>query len=184
MKPSWMTLVLVLLVGCGTTRVVYLDTGRGEPLVHTPHGGQESVRLREDAFKQSLTELARDVKPTDRPENIRAHQRENESARVLADKGYHVEQNPPPKPNGREPDYRINGEYYDCYAPTSPRARNIADHIWRFKVEPGQVDRIVLNLSDSSVTLEAMSAQFKAWPVPGLKEVIVVKQGQVLLLFP
>jgi hypothetical protein len=38
--------------------------------------------------------------------------RENEWADVLAENGYDVEQNPPPKPNGKKPDYRIEGEYF------------------------------------------------------------------------
>jgi hypothetical protein len=68
MKPLWMALALVLLVGCGTvTHAVRLDTGQGKPLVHTPGGGQEPVRLREGEFKQSLAELARDVKPAAHP---------------------------------------------------------------------------------------------------------------------
>jgi hypothetical protein len=67
MKPSCISLVLVLLVGCGTIRAVHLDTVQGEPLAHTPRAGQETVRLREGAFRQSLAELARDVKPTARP---------------------------------------------------------------------------------------------------------------------
>jgi hypothetical protein len=135
--------------------------------------------------KGSLTGRPTQPAPNDEdPVNIKAIERENESARILADNGYHVEQNPAPKPNGKEPDYKINGEYYDCYAPTSPRARNIADRIWDFKVKPEQADRIILNLDDSSVTLDAMKAQLKDWPIPGLKEVIVVKGGRVLLLFP
>jgi len=137
------------------------------------------------ATKGSLTGRPTEPEPNDDdPVNIQAIKRENESARTLADNGYHVEQNPPPKPNGKEPDYRINGEYYDCYAPISPRARNIAARIWDAKVEPGQAERIVLNLDDSSVALDAMRTQLKDWPIPGLKEVIVVRGGNVILLFP
>jgi hypothetical protein len=28
---------------------------------------------------------------------------------------------------GKKPDYKINGEYYDCLAPSTPNARNIKD---------------------------------------------------------
>ncbi|QRK12959.1 hypothetical protein JQX13_24750 [Archangium violaceum] len=135
--------------------------------------------------KGSLT--GRPTRPApndDDPVNLKAIERENESARTLADDGYQVEQNPPPKPNGKAPDYKINGEYYDCYAPSSSRARNIADRILKFKVEPGQADRIVLNLDDSGVSLDALKQQFKDWPIPGLKEVIVVRGGKVIPLFP
>ncbi len=119
-----------------------------------------------------------------RPENIKAIERENESARTLADNGYHVEQNPPPKPNGTKPDYRINGAYYDCYAPNSPSARNIATNLKNQKVSRDQADRIVLNLDDTSVTLEVMKKQLADWPIPGLKHVIAIKGGVVSILVP
>lgn len=53
--------------------------------------------------------------------------RENESADTLAREGYDVDQNPPPKPNGKEPDYMIEGEYFDNYAPSSNDLDNIRD---------------------------------------------------------
>jgi hypothetical protein len=117
------------------------------------------------------------------PDNVRAIERENESARRLADNGYDVEQNPHPRSNGKEPDYKINGEYYDCLAPSTQNARNIASRI-KEKVGLEQAERIVLNLEDSSVTIEAMKKQLLDWPIPGLKEIIVIKDGKLVLLFP
>lgn len=65
---SLLTLALVTLSGCASApRTVRLDIGQGTPLVHTPRGGQEAVRLREDEFKGALTWLARDVRPAPRP---------------------------------------------------------------------------------------------------------------------
>jgi hypothetical protein len=119
-----------------------------------------------------------------RPENIKAIERENESARTLADNGYHVEQNPPPKPNGKKPDYKINGEHYDCYAPNSPSARNIATNLKNQKVTRDQADRIILNLDDTSITIEAMKKQLSDWPIPGLKELIAIKGGNIIILIP
>lgn len=110
--------------------------------------------------------------------------RENESARVLADNGYHVEQNPLRRSNGKEPDYKINGEYADCMAPSTSNARNIAGRIKKEKVDRGQADRIILNLDDSKVTIEAMKKQLLDWPIPGLKQVIAIKDGTVILLLP
>ncbi len=135
--------------------------------------------------KGSLTGRPSHPGPNDtRPENIKAIERENESARTLADNGYHVEQNPPPKPNGKKPDNRIKGEYYDCYAPNSPSARNIATNLQVQKVDGAQADRIILNLDDTGVTIEAMKQQLVAWPIPGLKELIAIKAGRVVVLFP
>ena len=60
--------LLVLLVGCGTTaRTVRLTTGQGEPIVFTPPSDQEPVRLRKDEFKGAMSQLARDVTPTAAP---------------------------------------------------------------------------------------------------------------------
>lgn len=110
--------------------------------------------------------------------------RENESARLLAENGYHVEQNPPPKPNGKKPDYKINGEYYDCMAPSTSNARNVARRIQTEKIDEGQADKIILNLEDSAITLEAMRQQLAGWPIPGLKQVLAIKDGKVVVLFP
>ena len=93
-------------------------------------------------------------------------------------------QNPPPKSNGTKPDYRINGEYYDCYAPNSASARNIATNLKNQKVNREQADRIVLNLDDTSVTIEVMKKQLSDWPVPGLKQIIAIKGGDVSILVP
>jgi hypothetical protein len=95
-----------------------------------------------------------------------------------------VEQNPPPKSNGTKPDYRINGEYYDCYAPNSPSARNIATNLKSQKVNRDQADRIILNLDDTSVTIEVMKKQLSDWPIPGLKQVITIKSGNISILVP
>lgn len=135
--------------------------------------------------KGSLTGRPTQPGPNDKdPVNIQAIRRENESARILADNGYHVEQNPAPKPTGKKPDYKINGEYYDCYAPSTSKARSIADRIRDEKVLEGQADRIILNLEDSNVGLDAMKKQLMDWPVPGLKQVIAIKGGKIVPLFP
>jgi len=111
-------------------------------------------------------------------------ERENESAQLLAKNGYDVEQNPPRRSNGKAPDYRINGLYYDCMAPSTPSVRNIASRIKREKIDPGQADRVVLNLDDTSVTTEAVRKQLLDWPIPGLKELIAIKDRKIILLFP
>jgi hypothetical protein len=62
-------LVLVLLVGCGgTTRVVRLDTGRGEARVFTPRTAAEPVELDEDAFKEAVSALVRDMRAPSLPQ--------------------------------------------------------------------------------------------------------------------
>ncbi|MCY1082708.1 hypothetical protein [Archangium lansingense] len=95
-----------------------------------------------------------------------------------------MEQNPPRRSNGKEPDYKIGGEYADCMAPSTSNARNIASRIKEEKVDPGQADTIILNLDDSNVAIEAMMKQLLDWPIPGLKQVIAIKDGKIILLFP
>jgi Contact-dependent growth inhibition CdiA C-terminal domain len=112
-----------------------------------------------------------------------ALQRENESADILAKDGYQVEQSPRVS-GSKRPDYRIEGQIFDCYAPTTTNIRSIADKIGR-KVVAGQADRIVLNLSDSPVDLEKLSAQLRDWPIEGLKEIKVIDgQGNVIDFYP
>jgi hypothetical protein len=123
--------------------------------------------------------------PDDDAETTRGKQRENESAIDFARAGYDVYQNPPPKPNGKQPDLLIGGKYFDVAAPSTGNARNIATNSIQSKVDSGQADRIILNLKDSPVSLDAMRAQLYNWPIPGLKEVIAIdKQGNLVRLYP
>ncbi|QRN97376.1 hypothetical protein JRI60_52005 [Archangium violaceum] len=133
--------------------------------------------------KGSLTGQAKQPRPNDDKESTRGRERENESARLLAENGYDVEQNPPAKTNGKNPDYKINGQYADCYAPSTNNPRNIRDTIAR-KVNQQQADRIVLNLEDSRVTLEALKKQLLDNPIADLKELIAIRDGQLILLHP
>jgi RsiW-degrading membrane proteinase PrsW (M82 family) len=123
--------------------------------------------------------------PSDRaPENILAHQRQVESADTLAQAGYDVEHlHRGRQPGVKYPDYRIEGRIFDCKAPTSRSARNIAG-IMEDSITDGQARRFVLNLDGSPVSLDALRAQLRDWPVSGLEEVIVVRGGDVVPLFP
>jgi hypothetical protein len=113
----------------------------------------------------------------------RSLQRENESADILAQKGYDVEQNPQ-VPGLKNPDYRIEGEIFDNVAPSTGSPRNIASRIQE-KVDEGQTDRIVLNLADSPVDISKLNAQLHDWPIDKLKEVLVIdSQGNLIHLYP
>ena len=109
--------------------------------------------------------------------------RENESAQTLARDGYKVEQNPAPRPNGKAPDYRIEGEYFDNYAPGTDNVRNVWDVV-KGKVESGQAERVVLNLDDTELSETALREQFSNWPIEGLKEVFTIRGGIVTRFFP
>jgi hypothetical protein len=116
------------------------------------------------------------------PENLRSAQRENESARILAENGYDVEQNPA-SINRKKPDYKLNGEYADCYAPSTSEPFNIVRSIAK-KVNEEQATRIVLNLDDSQVALEALRTMLLENPIAGLKEIIMLRGGRIVLVYP
>jgi hypothetical protein len=108
--------------------------------------------------------------------------RENESAILLAEAGYLVEQNPS-VPGSKKPDYKIEGKIFDCYAPTTPDAYNIVETIRR-KVGRRQCDRVVLNLDDSQVSQDSMISQLKNNPIANLQEIIIVSNGSIIEFFP
>ena len=112
----------------------------------------------------------------------RSLMRENESAILLAEAGYIVEQNPS-VPGSKKPDYKIEGKIFDCYAPETPDAYNIVETMRR-KVGRRQCDRIVLNLEDSQVSRDTLIKQLKYNPIPSLQEIIIVSQGSILPFFP
>jgi uncharacterized protein YukE len=113
----------------------------------------------------------------------RALRRENESADTLAENGYNVEQNPPKKPNGKEPDYRIEGEYFDCYSPDTQKLDNIRNAI-SDKVSTSQANRIVLNLDDSQRSADEIADVLKRKPIQNLEQILVVRDGKVMLFYP
>lgn len=113
---------------------------------------------------------------------------ENNAASTLARNGYKVEQNPPPKPNGKNPDYRVEDEYWDCYTVHTGNPERVRKSV-KAKVNPKdghiQADRIVLNLDadtpsgPTTVTPGEIEALLQRKPLTGLKEVKVVKDGRV-----
>ncbi|MBV9024027.1 MAG: hypothetical protein JO362_09585 [Streptomycetaceae bacterium] len=58
-------------------------------------------------------------------EKQRGLRRESESADTLAKAGYQVEQNPD-VPGDKNPDYRVEGKIFDCYAPTSDSVKGVS----------------------------------------------------------
>ena len=109
--------------------------------------------------------------------------RENESAEVLAENGYHVVQNPTIQTTTKKPDYLVNGHVFDNYAPSTSRVRNIASEM-EGKVLSGQTERIVLNLNDTDVNLVALTKQLTDYPISGLEEILIVRNNTIIKFFP
>ncbi|CAD5945272.1 tRNA nuclease CdiA-2 [Planktothrix tepida] len=131
-------------------------------------------------------------RPTGSPAKIRVHDdvdtirgkcRENESAIILANAGYNVEQNPAIS-GDKEPDYKIEGRIFDCYAPSTANFYNIIETI-RSKVERKQASRIILNLADSKVSVKNLKQQLIESSIEGLEEIIIItKDAQIIPFFP
>jgi hypothetical protein len=152
----------------------------GRPLGGKPTGRPTYIRPRED----------RDVK--------RSLERENDTASILADQGYQVQQNPTPTEiatarqatgdTGRstsKPDYLVEGRVFDCYAPADGKSvRNIWSEV-SAKVEDQQTQRVVVNLQDWNRDPTALREQFAAWPIDGLKEVkAVTPDRRIVQIWP
>lgn len=126
-----------------------------------------------------------DAHPTRKKD--RPLRRENESADVMSRNGYDVEQNPPGRPNGKNPDYKIEGEYFDCYNPTSSNVDQVRKGISDKVLSPDgklQADRIVLNMDDSPLSLDDVKGVLTRKPIADLKEVVIVKDGKAIPFFP
>jgi hypothetical protein len=127
-------------------------------------------------------------KPTGKPapeigSHKHTHFRENKSAKILAAYGYQVEQNPGTLSNGKNPDYKIEGKYFDCLSPETDNIEQIRKGISR-KVKSGQINIIILNLDDSRFEAIDIIVLLLRKPKEGLKEVIAIKNGKITHIFP
>ena len=107
--------------------------------------------------------------------------RENEAADVLARKGYDIEQNPNIPNTNKNPDYKIEGEIFDCYSPynSNKSVRNIWSEV-KGKVDAGQTERVVLNLKNWDGDLSSLQKQFTDYPVQNLKEVMIIDKNDLI----
>ena len=91
----------------------------------------------------------------------RGLQRENDLADALASARYKVEQNPGTRPDtGANPDYKINGEWADGYAPGNSATHTIGSEVASKAASQGNV---VVNVSNSGRTISGMQNELKAW---------------------
>jgi hypothetical protein len=122
------------------------------------------------------------VNPDESPENQRALRLENQAAVTLAEAGYDIEQLPERK-NQKNPDYRIEGQIFDGYAPTTDNVRNIWTYVQKQKVDRGQADRVVIILDDpdAQASVDAVRQQFQDYPIPGLREAKVIGPGGAII---
>ena len=154
-----------------------LPVDTGSPVQGDPTGNVISTPILDEAGPNIVEARPGDptkINPNDDEATQRAVRREKESAQLLEQNGYKVVQNPV-VPGLKRPDYLINGEVYDHYAPTTERLRNIWSEV-QDKVERGQASNIVINLQGTEVQEEALRRQFDSWPIKGLGNVIIIRQ--------
>lgn len=154
------------ILGVIADKVLQPNASRTEPSLppdptREPHGNPETIKAKADERERT------------------AKTRQHEAARVLAQAGYDVEQQPQITSTDRtrnpwfrgekNPDYKIEGEIFDCITPRAGTpARNIATRMQREKIERGQAQRIVLNMDDSTISLDALREQLTKVPNPEL----------------
>lgn len=123
----------------------------------------------------------------------RALRLENETADELATAGYKVRQNPTAEELAQagytgkgNPDLLIEGKVFDVY---SPERGTTVKNIFRAvndKVLEEQTTRVVVNLSETSISIPRLIREFaqQRGTVPALQEVIVVRKGFVKRIYP
>ncbi|OXA72595.1 hypothetical protein B0A56_13720 [Flavobacterium columnare NBRC 100251 = ATCC 23463] len=107
--------------------------------------------------------------------------RENEAADILAKKGYDIEQNPNISNTTKNPDYKIEGEIFDCYSPynSSKSVRNIWTEV-KSKIDAKQTERVVINLKNWDGEISNLQKQFTDYPVENLKELMIIDKNNVV----
>jgi hypothetical protein len=92
-----------------------------------------------------------------------------------------VEQKPD-VPGPKRPDYRIDGEVFDNYAPKTNNVRNVWRTVFE-KIEENQTRNVVINLQDSNLTLSQIEEQFRANPISNLGKIWILDQrGNLIYL--
>ena len=106
-------------------------------------------------------------------EQPRAAQTENEAADTLAKEGIWCWANSPPNGNGKWPDYKVEGEYANCYSPEPKSDVDSAYRKIKDKVDSDQTDIIVVNTTDAhKIDAEALGKVIDKDPISGLKKLL------------
>lgn len=118
------------------------------------------------------------------PVKLQAQIRQEESAVVLAERGYKIRHRQQSDLLGvKNPDYEIEGKIFDHYAPTSNNPDQIRKTLAK-KFKKGQTCRAVVNLDGSPFTAAEVRQQLLARPVRGMQEVITIRLGEVEHIYP
>ena len=92
-----------------------------------------------------------------------------------------MEQKPVVQGTPKGPDYRIEGEIFDCAAPSSDNPYSIMSNLNKSKIQSGQTQRLVIYLDDTPVTPAQIQKAITEYPIPKLKEIIFIKDGDIVV---
>ncbi|CAG1000225.1 tRNA nuclease CdiA-2 [Anaerolineae bacterium] len=137
-------------------------------------------------------------KPTEKEPNLDESKKhdidaENHAAKLLAEYGYGVKQNPsrteiPANIDSKKyPDYLVEGVPMDCY---TPQADTSERNIWitiKDKVEGRQTDGVVLNLDNlSKEKVDGLIAYLQTGDIDikGIRSIIAVREGEIIVIYP
>ncbi|WP_435932716.1 hypothetical protein ACSF86_04020 [Moraxella bovoculi] len=173
-----------------TVKIVGGKSNDGKPNLPDVYGdgdlpnvydGQRQQGYSDVKEKGTLSGFPARISDKDNAETVRSLTRENESAQILVDNGYDVEQRPNVD-GAKDPDYKINGIVYDNYAPKTSNPRSIWTAV-KDKVDEGQTKNVVINISDSNVNIGTLKTQFAKFPIDGLENIIVIdKNSNIIFL--
>ncbi|WP_156440541.1 hemagglutinin repeat-containing protein [Burkholderia sp. MSMB1072] len=122
-----------------------------------------------------------EMPPANAPaDQVRAVQRQNEAAQILANHGLDVEQLPNSGLPGPNPDLKINGQIADVYSPTTKNLQTIWDNVAK-KVQT-QAQNVVINLADSPLSGTDVAQFLQRNPVAGMNTVTIIKNGAVIVV--
>jgi len=151
--------------GGKSSRAIGKPEGKSGMMQMTGEGAEGEATARKLVIKPTGEAKG---KPTGMPEECdsrakaekkRNIARQNEAADALAYHGYKVEHKPKVAASdhldpGRDPDYRIEGQIFDCYTPTKDRTLDKIRNEISKKVKEGQANHIVLNLTDNPASVK------------------------------
>jgi arsenate reductase-like glutaredoxin family protein len=169
----------------------------GKPPVRT--GAYEGVKVRVDETTMpAVSERALppaqgrltgepEVSTSSKGDQARSIARQNEAAETLSQRGLDVERLPNDSGRGgqKNPDLKINGEVADVYSPKTGNVQQVLESVSKKSnplVGEQQAPNVVVNLADSPLSISEAAQYIARNPVPRLTRLIIIKNGQVVVL--
>ena len=142
----------------------------------------EGLRMKEQPFAKAVG-TPEEIPPRSSAQTKHNIVRQNESADFLASEGVPVEHYHRPRPDGKEPDFKIGDDYFDHLNVSSSNLEQARKGI-KAKVRANQADRVVVRLDDTPVTTADLIDLLGRRPLEGLRSLIVIEGGSWIPYVP